>query len=108
MSSHQRRSFVSLSLVVRVGLVAIRVAWCRADAPAQSPAAYGIVDLGTFGGQSAAVFDVNDFGSGMVGQMQTAGGANHAFVRYGGTLPEDLGTLGGAESTAFAFGWDAV
>src|SRR5262245_29498323 len=109
MSSHQRRRSVSVSLLVRVALVAVGIALCRADTPAQSPAAYQVMGLGTFGGSSGEVFDVNEFGSAIVGQMQTATGANHAFLLgYGHALPKDLGTLGGAESTAFAFGWTAI
>ena len=109
MSSYQCPRSISLSLGVRFALVATLLALCRADAPAQSPAQYGIADLGTFGGAIAAALDINDYGSAIVGQAQTSSGANHAFlVGYGHPTPEDLGTLGGAESTAFAFGWDAV
>ena len=109
MSSDQRPRSVSLSFGLRAALIGIAVLLSRADVPTQSATPYGIKDLGTFDGGSAGALDVNEYGSAIVGQAQTSSGANHAFLfGYGHPTPEDLGTLGGAQSTAFAFGWDAV
>jgi probable HAF family extracellular repeat protein len=97
----------SISVCARIALVCVLIAICRADAPAQSPAGYSILDLGTLGGNSTSANDIAVFGQAMVGQAQTASGANHAFAQgwYG---LKDLGTLGGAKSTAFAVDWNVV
>jgi probable HAF family extracellular repeat protein len=88
---------------IRVALVLGVVALYTSDVPTQtgSPLPYGIADLGTLGGVSAAGYDITEYGYVSVGKAQTASGAYHGFVRgYFGN--RDLGTLGGAQSTAFA------
>lgn len=56
------------------------------------------VDIGTLGGRSAFVSSVTDAGMGF-GYAEVPAGARHAF-RYTRGVMEDLGTLGGATSTA--------
>jgi len=75
--------------------------------PTQSPS-YGVFDLGTLGGASAEGHDLGELAQAVVGRAQTAAGTYHAFA-FGPTGRKDLGTLGGAESIAFAsFGSDVV
>jgi hypothetical protein len=74
MVSGQGRKSIPLS--VRLALVGIVVALCSADVPTQSAAQYGIADLGTLGGSSAAASDVSEYGGTMVGQAQTSTGNN--------------------------------
>src|SRR5262245_42151204 len=105
MSWHHGRGAISPG--VRLAFVAIAITLSSSNVPTQSAASYGVRDLGTLGGASAAMFAINEYGGVMVGQAQTASGANHAFEQ-GRSGPVDLGTLGGAESTAFTFGWDAI
>jgi probable HAF family extracellular repeat protein len=68
---------------------------------------YGVMDLAAFTGSAADVTDTNQLSSLIVGRAQTATGAYHAFT-FGYAGKKDLGTLGGAESAAFAYGGGAV
>ncbi|OLC49956.1 MAG: hypothetical protein AUH43_06450 [Acidobacteria bacterium 13_1_40CM_65_14] len=116
MVSGQGRKSIPLS--VRLALVGIVVALCSADVPTQSAAQYGIADLGTLGGSSAAASDVSEYGGTMVGQAQTSTGVYQAFrvgqaqtasgqehtfsySLYGAGGMVDLGTLGGTSSAAY-------
>src|SRR2546428_6754868 len=69
MVSGQGRKSIPLS--VRLALVGIVVALCSADVPTQSAAQYGIADLGTLGGSSAAASDVSEYGGGGGGHGPT-------------------------------------
>src|SRR2546428_49923 len=66
-------------------------------APAVS-AQLTIQDLGTLGGPSSNAVDINDLGQ-VVGFIETASGADHAFLWQNGAMT-DLGTLGGTFSLA--------
>jgi len=105
MISRQGRKSIPLS--VRVAIIGIVVALCRADVPTQSASQYGIADLGTLGGVAASASDVSEYGQAMVGQAQTSTGVYHAFVQGRSGL-KDLGALGGARSSAFAVGGDSI
>jgi len=77
-------------------------------APAQAPPIqYGLTPLGELGGAQSAAYDIPDIGNVIVGRAQTASGAYHAFAQ--GTFGlKDLGTLGGGDSTAFAYATEVV
>jgi len=70
-------------------------------------ASYSIADVGTIGGASAIGYDVAAFGQTMVGQAETSTGAYHAFAQGRQGL-QDLGTLGGKQSAAFAIYWSRI
>jgi probable HAF family extracellular repeat protein len=88
---------------IHLTAVVAAIALCGAGVPAQapSPAPYGITTLVSLGGPASAAYDIAESGQVVVGRAQTASGAYHAFTQgYFGE--RNLGTLGGAESTAFA------
>ena len=66
-----------------------------------APHPYGAYEIGPPGGVNSEGLAVNELGYAVVGRAQTASGAYHAFVK-GWSADRDLGTLGGAESTAVA------
>ena len=83
--------------------VVAAIALCGGGVPAQAPppVQYGISNLVSLGGPTSAAYDIAESGQVVVGGAETANGADHAFTQgYFGQ--RDLGTLGGAESTAFA------
>jgi len=63
-----------------------------------APPKYSAVDLGTLGGQTAPL-GINDKGD-VVGYSLVAGNP-HAFLYSNGAI-QDLGTLGGTQSTGFS------
>ena len=76
-----------------------------------APPMYDLIDLGTLGGEISKGNDIDAAGR-VIGQSQTKGNAgcgpaeeraNHAFVWQDGQMI-DLGTLGGTNSEALAFG----
>ena len=75
-------------------LAALSVA--RLPAAATGPA-YGMIDLGTLGGDYSEATGINNAGQ-VVGGSYTAGGAFHAFVYSGGKMT-DLGTLAGGNQS---------
>jgi probable HAF family extracellular repeat protein len=96
---------------VRVTCVLGLFAFAGHGLPAQQlppPAtSYGVMDLAAFAGAAADVHDTNELSSLIVGRARTATGAYHAFT-FGYSGQTDLGTLGGAESTAFGYGGGGV
>jgi probable HAF family extracellular repeat protein len=66
------------------------------------PSTYFAYDIGTLGGASSQLNDINVHGQ-VVGRADTAGGLTHAFVWDRGTMI-DLGTLGGQASNSSAWG----
>ena len=86
-----------------VGALAALVV-CGAQIPAQSPTPlpYGVMQFGLTAGTNSAAYDVGEYGQAIVGRSRSVSGPYHAFVDgYFGR--QDLGTLGGSDSTAFAF-----
>jgi probable HAF family extracellular repeat protein len=81
----------------------VAVALFGRGAPAQSPPSppYGLMPVGTLGGSQSHAYDLAELGQAIAGRAQTASGAYHAFAQGAFGL-KDLGTLGGADSTAFA------
>ena len=69
--------------------------------PAQAPPPYALMPLGLLGGSQSHAYDISELGQAIAGRAQTASGAYHAFAQ-GAFGVKDLGTLGGADSTAFA------
>jgi len=69
-----------------------------AAAQSQTPR-YTVIDLGTFGGASAAVYGVNATGR-AAGAAAISNGNQHAYLTGIEGTKYDLGTLGGANSTA--------
>jgi probable HAF family extracellular repeat protein len=66
---------------------------------ATRPLHYRVTDLGTLGGPSSIAFGINQHGHVAGAATLTAGGPQHAFLRYRDEL-RDLGTLGGLNSFA--------
>ena len=89
----KRLSFVSIAIF----LFCITIPSIMADIPA-----YSIIDLGTPSARSYASFayDINNHGQ-VVGYAVYQGGISRAFL-YSNGLMQDLGTLGGTSSNAYA------
>jgi probable HAF family extracellular repeat protein len=88
---------------VRFAVAFAAIALYTPGVPTQSPApvTYGVTALDPLGGQTAVAYDAAEYGQVLVGRARTATGAFHAFAQgYFGV--RDIGTFGGAESTAFA------
>ena len=65
------------------------------------PNGVGMTDLGTLGGVTVSAHGINDAGQ-VVGESDTAAGAQHAFITGpNGVGMTDLGTLGGDYSDAY-------
>jgi probable HAF family extracellular repeat protein len=98
MVGNRPRRFLAIHIIVVLAVLALNTT----GAPTQSPPPthYGISEIGPAGAASAA-YDTAEYGQVLVGRAQAASGAFHAFARGFFGL-RDLGTLGGAESTAFA------
>lgn len=91
----------SLRLVRSVCVLAL-LSVCGIQTPAQSPSPlpYGIQDFGLTTGTNSAAYGIGDYGQIVVGRSRSQSGAYHAFSDgYVGRF--DIGTLGGADSTAF-------
>lgn len=69
--------------------------WATFPSYAASPV-YNVFDLGAVGPTA-----INDRGQ-IVGQFHTSSGNTHAFISLNGDTPKDLGTFGGAFTTASA------
>jgi len=98
----------SRNVGIRLGAVGIAVALFGNQTPTQSPELrFGVMDTGGLSGPSASAYDINEFGQIIVGEAQTASGAYHAFAQgYDGL--RDLGTLGGARSSALGVNYVIV
>jgi probable HAF family extracellular repeat protein len=102
MAASAGRRFIYRSLWLAAALTAIASSGVRAPAQAPPPVQFGLTPLGMLGGAQSAAYGIG-YGLGLVGRAQTAGGAYHAFAEGSYGL-KDLGTLGGGDSTAFAYG----
>ncbi len=76
-----------------LALIFLGLPWARAQT-------YQLTDLGTLGGNFSQALSINDSGQ-VVGNANTSGGDEHAFLYSGGVM-KDLGTLGGTNSLALA------
>ena len=92
----------SSRLLHLVFIIAAVAALGRGLPSAQStpPLLYGLTPVGQLGGSQSAAYDVTDLAQVIVGRAQTASGAYHAFAE-GFFGRQDIGTLGGGDSTAF-------
>src|SRR5688572_21986199 len=89
-------------------IVALLIAAQTIGVPTQAPAPtlYGVQPVGPDGVWSGAT-DISEFGMPIVGHVRTSSGAERAAVsNFGGY--HELGTLGGAQSTALGAYYSAV
>ncbi len=99
-------SVVPLSVSMVAIFVALQTAPVPTQTPAPGPTLYGVQGFGPAGALSAAN-DVSDFGSPIVGRVRSTNGAERAAIWWYNGYRE-LGTLGGAQSTALGASYSIV